>query len=47
MLAYLDDFRDRLGVFGSSTARTDFDLYVTERLPRLELAPVAGQIIVA
>lgn len=47
VLAYLDDFRSRLDVFGSATVKTDFDLYVKERLPRLELAPAAGQLIVA
>jgi hypothetical protein len=47
VMAYLDDFRGRLDVFGSASVKTDFDLYVADRLPRLELAPAAGQIIVA
>ena len=34
-------------VFGAAAATTDFDLYMTERLPRLELAPAARQIVVA
>lgn len=42
VLAYLDDFRGRLDVFGSAVVKTDFDLYVKEWLPRLELAPAAG-----
>lgn len=47
VMAYLDDFRCRLDVFGSAAAMTNFDLYVTERLPRLELAPAAGQLVIA
>jgi len=47
VMSYLDDFRNRLDVFGASAATMEFDLYVAERLPKLELPPAAGQIIVA
>lgn len=47
VVAYLDDFRGRLDVFGSAGVKSDFDLYVAEKLPRLHLPPVAGQIVVA
>lgn len=47
VMAYLDDFRGRLDIFGSATVKTEFDLYVVERLPKLELPPAAGQIVVA
>jgi len=47
VMSYLDDFRSRLDVFGSAAVTTDFDQYARERLPRLELAPAARQIVVA
>lgn len=47
VLTYLDEFRGRLDSFGDAFALREFDLYVAERLPRLELPPAAGKLIVA
>jgi len=47
VLTYLDEFRGRLDSFGDASARREFDLYVTERLPTLQLPPAAGKLVVA